>query len=63
MDFDVEDFKNGKFNELKALTDATVGLNDKSEVNEHWSLCHLLHERISEVDDYLGRVAFGDETA
>ena len=62
MDFDVEDFKNGKFNELKALTDALVKLDTGSEVNEHWSICFVLRDRIKEVDDFLGQVAYGDET-
>ncbi len=63
MDFDVENFKNGKFNELKALADAVVRLDNESEVEEHWSLCHLLRERINELDDYLGQVAYGDDGA
>ncbi len=63
MDFDVESFKNGEFNELKALADAVVKLENESEANEHWSLCWLLQEKMSKVDDYLGQVAYGDETA
>jgi hypothetical protein len=63
MDFNVESFKNGEFNELKALADAIVRLQDNSEADKHWALCYLLHERIDKVDDYLGQVAFGDETA
>jgi hypothetical protein len=62
MDFDVESFKNGEFNELKALAIAVVRLQDNSEAEEHWALCWLLQERICKVDKYLGQVAFGDET-
>ena len=51
--FDVEDFRNSKWGEIKAVTESLIKMEHTDELNAHWQLCYVLKEKVNKTDEFL----------
>ncbi len=56
IEFDVEDFKNGDFLEIKALSNATIDAGEE----ERFVLCCIINERVNNAHKVLEFASYGD---